>query len=63
MKTQIFKNAWQLVREFGLKLSNALRIAWSEFKISAMWNEYNAGGLFSHELLLLKRNPKQKNKG
>ncbi len=49
MKTQIFKNAWQLVREFGINFSYALKIAWSEFKIEILYKEYNQGGLFDYE--------------
>jgi hypothetical protein len=50
MKSQIFKNAWQLVKELGLTFSNALTIAWSEFKIDAMCLIYNAGGCNDYQL-------------
>jgi hypothetical protein len=49
MKTQIFKNAWQLVRELGINFSYALKIAWSEFKMEILYKEYNQGGLFDYE--------------
>jgi len=49
MKTQIFKNAWQLVRELGINFNSALKIAWSEFKMEILYKEYNQGGLFDYE--------------
>jgi hypothetical protein len=50
MKSQIFTKAWQLVKEMGISLSNALKIAWAEFKLEAMCIVYNAGGCNDYQL-------------
>lgn len=38
-KSEIFKNAWQLVRAFGYSLSQALKCAWANAKFLAIATE------------------------
>jgi hypothetical protein len=44
MKSQLFKTAWQLVKEMQINFSLALKIAWGEFKIQTAADLYNATG-------------------
>ena len=39
MKKQVFTTAWELVRMYGINLSNALKIAWAKVKVSAMQDQ------------------------
>lgn len=41
MKSEIFKSAWELVKQRGITLSLALKIAWADFKVTNLWTEYN----------------------
>ena len=36
MKKQVFIKAWELVRMYGINLSNALTIAWATIKVEIM---------------------------
>jgi len=46
MKSKIFKNAWKMVKEFGVTFPSALTIAWSEFKISLLEIKYKSISVF-----------------
>lgn len=52
MKSQIFKNAWQMVREIGINLSTALKISWAEFKISVLELKYKTISVFNCKIQL-----------
>lgn len=52
MKSQIFKNAWRMVKETGINLSTALKISWAEFKISVLELKYNTISVFDWKIQL-----------
>lgn len=42
MRKSIFLRAWELVRQFSIDLSRALRTAWLEFKVETIADKINS---------------------